>query len=530
VKGKRGESWNPVKVLDFAITVYCRPLTVHASEEWNFHLSPDYGGSPHMTKNKKRFVCIHGHYYQPPRENPWTGLVDRQESAAPFHDWNARVTSECYEPNAAAPILDGAGKARRTVNNYSMTSFNFGPTLLSWMERERPDVYASILRADAESRERFSGHGGAIAQCYNHVIMPLANSRDKQTQVIWGVRDFRSRFGRDPEGMWLPETAVDIETLEIMAAEGICFTILAPHQALSYRETGGGWIDVPVGVADTTVPYWCVLPSGRRIAIFFYNGRIAHDMAFGNLLNDGALFAKRMIDAAPVEGNKENLSHAAVDGETFGHHHRFGDMALAYCLETIENNPDSQLTVYGEFLEKFPPVWEVMVAGKTSWSCSHGVERWRSDCGCRAGEHPEWNQKWRGPLREAFDGLREILDPLFEREGAKFFADPWKARDNFIDVLLKGGAPDMNEKAFALLEMQRNAMLMYTSCGWFFDDISRIETIQILRYAARAVELAEKLSGQQIESPFLKALEMVPGNTPEIPDAREAFKRITRNS
>lgn len=482
-----------------------------------------------MAKNTK-YVCIHGHFYQPPRENPWTGLVDPQMSAAPFHDWNERVTAECYEPNTAARVLDGSGKVRRTIDNYSMISFNFGPTLLSWMERERPDVYASILRADAESSGCFSGHGGAIAQGYNHIIMPLANSRDKKTQVIWGIRDFRSRFGRCPEGMWIPETAVDIETLEIMAAEGIGFTILAPHQALRVREPGGGWIDVSGGAIDTTVPYWCMLPSGGRIAIFFYDGRIAHDIAFGDLLDDGARFAKRMIDATAVKRNRESLSHAAVDGETFGHHHRFGDMALAYCLETIEKDPDAQLTVYGEFLEKSPPEREVVVAGKTSWSCSHGVERWRSDCGCRAGEHPEWNQKWRGPLRKAFDDLREVLDPLFEKEGAKFFVDPWKARDNYIDVLLKGRTPDMEERALELLEMQRYAMLMYTSCGWFFDDISRIETIQVLRYSAHAVELAENISGLQIEAPFLKALEKVPGNTPETPDAREFFKSVIRGS
>lgn len=475
-----------------------------------------------MTKSTK-YVCIHGHFYQPPRENPWTGIVDRQESAAPFHDWNERVTSQCYEPNAAARILDGAGKVRRTINNYSMISFNFGPTLLSWMEREHPDVYASILRADIESRGRFSGHGGAIAQVYNHVIMPLANARDKRTQVIWGIRDFRSRFGRDPEGMWLPETAVDIEALEIMAAEGIDFTILAPHQASRFREAGGDWLGVPGREIDTTAPYLCMLPSGSRIAIFFYDGRIAHDIAFGNLLDDGARFAKRMIDAAAVKGNRESLSHAAVDGETFGHHHRFGDMALSFCLETIEKSLEAQLTVYGEFLEKHPPENEVEIAANTSWSCSHGVERWRSDCGCRAGEHPEWNQKWRGPLREAFDGLRRILDPLFEKEAAAYFADPWAARDNYIDVILAGDARHMDDRARMLLEMQRNAMLMYTSCGWFFDDISRIETIQVLRYAARAVELAENISGLQIEGPFLEALEKVPGNTPEMKNARVVY-------
>ena len=477
-----------------------------------------------MTANMK-LVCIHGHFYQPPRENPWTGTVDRQWSARPFHDWNERVTAECYEPNAAARILEGGQKIRRILNNYSMMSFNFGPTLLLWMEREHPDVYRAILKGDDESRRRFSGHGSAIAQAYNHMIMPLANSRDKRTQVVWGVGDFRFRFERDPEGMWLPETAVDIETLEIMAGEGLRFTILAPHQALRIRETGGKWVDVSGGRIDTTVPYRCPLPSGRNIAIFFYNGGIAHAIAFGSLLQDGAFFARKMIEGSGPVGEEALLSHTAVDGETFGHHHRFGDMALAYCLETIDKSPDAALTIYGEFLEKFPPKREVEIAENTSWSCLHGVERWRSDCGCTAGKHTGWHQKWRAPLREALDGLRKIIDNIFETEAAAYFPDPWEARDSYADVLLKGGADGMDERARALLEMERNAMLMYTSCGWFFNDISRIETIQILRYAARAVELAEGLSGLPIEGPFLEALEKVPGNTTEMKNARMGYEK-----
>ncbi|MBN2251131.1 MAG: DUF3536 domain-containing protein [Candidatus Altiarchaeota archaeon] len=479
-----------------------------------------------MMGKGKKFICIHGHFYQPPRENPWTGIVDRQESARPFHDWNERVTAECYKPNAAADLLDGAGKVRRILNNYSMMSFNFGPTLLSWMERERPEVYNAVIQADAESRGRFSGHGSAIAQAYNHVIMPLASPADKRTQVIWGARDFRHRFGREPEGMWLPETGVDIETLDIMAGEGLLFTILAPRQALRVREEGGDWKDVQGERIDPAVPYWCHLPSGRKIAIFFYNGEFAHDIAFGDLLRDGANFARKMISGASGTGTGARLSHAAADGETFGHHHRFGEMALAYCLETIDNSPDADLAVYGEFLEKFPPKHEVEIAGNTSWSCSHGVERWRSDCGCTAGGHPDWNQKWRAPLREALDGLRRVLDPLFEKESLEFFPDPWEARNNYIDVLLTGDTPGMSGKARSLLEMQRNAMLMYTSCGWFFDDISRIETVQILRYAARAVELAEDISGLRVEAPFLEALEKVPGNTPELKNAGAVYEKI----
>ncbi len=467
-----------------------------------------------------RYVCIHGHFYQPPREDPWTGRIDRQKSALPFHDWNERITIQCYAPNAAARLLDGKGKVRRTLNNYSRISFNFGPTLLSWMEKASPETYSSILAADAESASRFSGHGGAMAQAYSHLIMPLASSRDKRTQVVWGIKDFRHRFGRDPEGMWLPETAVDMETLDIMAEEGLLFTVLAPHQASRVRE-GGSWKDVPAGKVDTAVPYLCSLPSGRTMAIFFYNGPVAHDIAFGGLLKDGGLFARRMIEGASGKGVR--LSHVAVDGETFGHHHRFGEMALAYCLETIEEGQDARLTVYGEFLEKFPPVKEVEIAPNTSWSCSHGVERWRSDCGCRAGDHPEWEQMWRGPLREALDGLRAEVDTLFDEEGARVFDDPWKARDGYIDEILSGERKHRG-KALKLLEMERNAMLMYTSCGWFFDDISRIETLQILRYAERTAELAGEVSGRDLMGPFLKALEKVPGNTAEIPNARVAVE------
>jgi len=467
-----------------------------------------------------RYVCIHGHFYQPPRENPWTGRVDRQKSALPYHDWNERVTIQCYAPNAAARLLDGKRKVRRTLNNYSRISFNFGPTLLSWMEKASPETYAAILAADRESRERFSGHGGAIAQAYSHMIMPLASSRDKRTQVIWGVRDFMHRFGREPEGMWLPETAVDLETLDIMAEEGILFTVLAPHQALRVKE-GGTWRDVGGGKVDTTVPYSCELPSGRKMTLFFYNGPLAHDIAFGELLKNGESFARRMIDGASGEGLR--LSHVAVDGETFGHHHRFGEMALAYCLEKLEESREAELTVYGEFLEKHPPKAAVEIAENTSWSCSHGVERWRSDCGCRAGDHPEWRQGWRGPLREALDRLREEVDAIFEGEGSKIFDDPWKARDGYIDVLLQGGG--QGGRARELLEMERNAMLMYTSCGWFFDDISRIETVQVLSYAMRAAELAGEISGRDVRGSFLKELEKVRGNTEEVPNARVAVEK-----
>ena len=240
-----------------------------------------------------RFVCIHGHFYQPPRENAWLEEIEVQDSAAPYHDWNERVSAECYAPNAASRILDTRDRIVDIVNNYASISFDAGPTLLSWLESSSPDIYRAILDADKEARARFRGHGTAMAQAYNHIIMPLATSRDKRTQVIWGIRDFESRFCRKPEGMWLPETAVDLESLDIMAGEGILFTVLAPHQALQVRSLGGGeWRDASRGRIDPKKPYLCRLPSGRTIALFFYDGPISHDIAFGDLLRNGEDLAK----------------------------------------------------------------------------------------------------------------------------------------------------------------------------------------------------------------------------------------------
>ena len=353
-----------------------------------------------------RFICIHGHFYQPPRENAWLEEIEVQDSAAPYHDWNERVSAECYAPNSASRILDTRDRIVDIVNNYASISFDAGPTLLSWMESASPETYRAILEADKEARARFRGHGTAMAQAYNHIIMPLATSRDKRTQVVWGMRDFESRFGRKPEGMWLPETAVDLESLDIMAGEGILFTVLAPHQASQVRPLGGGeWRDASRGRIDPKKPYLCRLPSGRTIALFFYDGPISHDLAFGNLLRNGELFAKRLVAAFSAEDGRPELVHIATDGETYGHHHRFGDMALAYALHYLEKNKLAEITVYGDYLERFPPADEVKIVENTSWSCGHGVERWRSDCGDSSGAHPGWNQKWRTPLRNAMDWL-----------------------------------------------------------------------------------------------------------------------------
>lgn len=489
------------------------------------------------------YICIHGHFYQPPRENPWLERIEIQDSAYPCHDWNVRVDAECYAPNAVSRILDENGKITRIVNNYEKISFNFGPTLLAWMERHSPDVYKKILQADKLSIERNSGHGNAIAQAYNHIIMPLGNRRDRITQVIWGIRTFQKHFSRDPEGMWLPETAADIETFEILHEHGIRFTILSPRQAKRVRPLGMRlWCDVSNGSVDTTIPYLVRLPCGGHLCVFFYNGRIAHDVAFGGLLQRGEAFEKALLGALPPDRKVPPLVHIATDGETYGHHHRFGEMALAYAIDQIEKESEVRLTNYGEYLSLYSPTHEAEIFENSSWSCSHGIERWRADCGCDSGGRPEWNQAWRSPLRESLDWLRYALIDIYRTYSSQFLKDPWIARDEYVGVILerteaavaeflknhsvKPLNPGQKTRALQLMEMQRNVMLMYTSCGWFFDDISGIEAIQVLSYAARAIEFAKKFSNKPIEEKFLERLEDAKSNLKEMGTGSDIYRKF----
>ncbi len=491
------------------------------------------------------YICVHGHFYQPPRENPWLDEVELQESAAPFHDWNERISAECYGPNTASRILDQDRRIIDIVNNYSRISFNFGPTLLSWMEDHQPDIYEQILQADALSQERFSGHGAAMAQVYNHMIMPLATTRDKYTQVIWGIEDFKKRFKRFPEGMWLPETAVDIETLEILAEMGIAFTLLSPHQADQIRDPEAeDWQDVSDGSIDPTRAYVCRLPSGKSIALFFYDGPVSQDIAFGGLLDSGEVFAERLKGTFFSERDWPQLVHVATDGETYGHHHHLGDMALAYCLYHLEEMELARITLYGEYLDWFPPQWEVRIKENTSWSCAHGVERWRGDCGCNSGMKPRWSQSWRKPLREAVDFLRDSLHSLYEQEADGLLIRPWEARDDYIQVLLERTRENMEaflarntnralsseeqKKIFKLLEMQKNTMLSSTSCGWFFDEISGIETTQVMRYAARALQLARECTREDFEPDFLDFLDQARSNLPRFSSGREVYEAFVK--
>jgi alpha-amylase/alpha-mannosidase (GH57 family) len=494
----------------------------------------------------KRHICIHGHFYQPPRENPWLEAIEPQDEVHPYHDWNEKITAECYAPNATSRILDKQGRIVQMVNNYSHISFDFGPTLLAWLERKAPEVYQSIIEADRESQKRFSRHGSAMAQAYNHMIMPLANSRDKETQIIWGIRDFEYRFGRMPEGMWLPETAVDLETLAILAENRITFTILAPHQARRIRRIGEKeWKDVAGNTIDSTMPYLCALPSGKTITLFFYNKPISQDIAFGDLLNSGENLASRLLNA--FDNRQEpQLVHIATDGESYGHHHRFGDMALAYALHSIDADDHTLLTNYGEYLEQNPPTHEVEIFENTSWSCAHGIERWRRDCGCNTGAHPGWHQAWRAPLREALDWLRDAAIPLYEEKARSLFNDPWTARNAYLGVILDRSLERLNSfftayaprtlsdeertTALKLLELQRHTLLMYTSCGWFFDDISGIETVQIIQYAGRAAQLGREIFSDHIEGQFLQRLKHAKSNLKKHGDGRRIYERFVKEA
>ncbi len=493
--------------------------------------------------SSKRFVCIHGHFYQPPRENPWLETVETQDTAAPYHDWNERICAECYATNGAARIVNKENLITRIVNNYARISFNFGPTLLSWLKENAPRTYRMILDGEARSRRTFKGHSSAMAQVYNHIILPLASRRDSITQIRWGIADYENHYGSPPEGMWLAETAADTESLQLMAEQGIKFTVLAPHQCKRIRalKDGAQWSDTPNASVDTTRPYLVRFSSGLSIAVFFYDGPTSRAIAFEGLLNSGENFAAR-LKAGFKDNAQPQLVHVATDGESYGHHHKHGEMALAYALRLLEQDKNVTLTNYASFLSQFPPEYECEIVENSSWSCVHGVERWRSDCGCNGGM-PSWNQAWRWPLRQALDALRDALIPLTEAEGASLFQDVWAARNNYIRVILDRSDESVDEflsefqshpltvdervRALQLMEMQRHAQLMYTSCGWFFDDISGIETVQIIAYAARVLQLAQELFGEQaatLEPAFLARLAEARSNKPSAGDGARIFK------
>ncbi len=496
------------------------------------------------------FLTIHGHFYQPPRENPWLEAIELQDSALPFHDWNERINKECYNPNSVSKIVDSRNKILDVVNNYEYISYNFGPTLLSWLEHYAPLTYERIIKADIESISEHNGHGNAMAQVYNHIIMPLANENDKRTQVIWGIRDFEYRFGRKPEGMWLAETAVDDDTLRILQENGIKFTVLSPYQADKFKsEKDKEWTDVSWGNIDPARSYRYYIKSapGKYIDLFFYDGAISRSVAFDELLKDGNKFIKRLKEGVSDCRNYPQLINIATDGESYGHHTKFGDMALSYVLKIKAKDEGFTITNYAEYLDKYRSDCEVEIKQASSWSCFHGVGRWKEDCGCSTGGHPGWNQKWRKPLRDALNYLRDELASLYEKEGKKLFnKDVWEVRNNYIDVILDRNEmnvkkfqqnnfkPELTDeekvKAMELLEIQRQSLLMFTSCGWFFSEISGIETVQIMKYAARAMQLAAKFSNKNYEENFLNILSDAHSNISEYGTGKDIYEKFVKPS
>jgi alpha-amylase/alpha-mannosidase (GH57 family) len=532
-------------------------------------------------------LIIHGHFYQPPRENPWTGTIDAEPTAQPFHDWNERVYAECYQPNSAVRIVEASSVAEQLVNNYAHISFDFGPTLLSWLERNHPETYERIIAADAESARRRNGHGNAVAQAYNHAILPLCNERDRRTQVRWGLADFRYRFGREPEAMWLPETACNDEVLGLLIDEGLRFVILAPQQAARVRksrtgipacpgsesgdngqtgvsvvpsttsfaagpgQTGksvlpsDGWQIVDGNPLDTSIPYnyFHRDGSGRSIAVFFYDQQLAQAIAFQQALASSSLLTKRIVERAIGTGSLVNV---ATDGESYGHHHKFGELCLAYALQIDAPAQDFAITNYGEYLDQHPPEMEVEISNGhegegTSWSCTHGVSRWIRDCGCHTGGAPGGNQSWRGPLRDALDFLRDQGELYFESTRGELFIDPWSARDEAISLILDERASreaflnrhaprplgsEEQGRALLFLELQRNLLLMYTSCGWFFNDISGIEPIQILKYACRAIDLMNQLGLASPREQFLEILAQAKSNRSELGNGADIYRTL----
>ncbi|MBI3251829.1 MAG: DUF3536 domain-containing protein [Candidatus Omnitrophica bacterium] len=491
----------------------------------------------------KKHITIHGHFYQPPRENPWTGEVEREDSAAPDHDWNERITKECYAPNTRAPVLDPKGQTKERVNNFSYLSFDIGPTLLSWLRKKNPAVYEAILDADRRSISERGGHGNAMAQVYNHVIMPLASRRDKITQVIWGIRDFEFHYKRKPEGMWLSETAADKETLNVMAEHGILFTVLAPHQAKRVRRLGFGseWQNRRHETVDTRQAYRMVLDHGRQFHVFFYDAPLSRAIAFQGLLHNGDELVYKLLTSFSHR-QAEQLVSTATDGESFGHHHRFGEMAIAYGFKKIRDYHLAHLVNFAEFLAKAGSQSEADIHENSSWSCAHGVERWRSDCGCHVASHEGWNQKWRAPLRDAFDFLKKIVDDVYETQAGGLLKDPWGARNDYIEVMLDGSEegrekflarqagknlnPGEETKLWNLLEAEKFALFMFTSCGWFFDELSGIEPVQNMKFAARAAELVQPYVPDEIEPPFLKILADAKSNLPEMGTGADIYKKV----
>ena len=499
------------------------------------------------------YLILHGHFYQPPRQNPWLRSIETQPGAGPHHDWNERILFECYRPNTLSRRMDRDGRIREIVNNLEKISFNFGPTLLEYIERADREVYRRIVDADRLSADEHGGHGNAIAQAYHHVILPLAPREDRELLIRWGLDDFTRRFGREAEGLWLPETAIHDGTALDLARAGLRFVILSPFQAEKFRDLDGGeWSDVTDGSIDPRRPYRLFPDREDRelsIDVFFYDGVLSSGISFEHYLRNAEKLGDRLVAAGGAEDFPNRLVIAATDGEVYGHHEPFADMCLAALFGGAAADRGLKVTNPAEFLDLAPPVHEVVLkpgpdGEGTAWSCSHGVGRWVRDCGCSISNRSDWNQKWRTPLRDALNGLRDDLRSLYREEGASLFRDPdgaflryvrvlgGKRREEWDSFLREEGndgvAGDQaaSEKAYHLLEMAHGTVRMFTSCGWFFDDIAGIEPSQDLLFAAHALDLARSFDEGRVgkaEERFRRRLRPARSNVPAEGDGQSIF-------
>jgi len=485
-----------------------------------------------------KHLSIHGHFYQPPREDPWMDAIFPEGSAAPALHWNERICRESYAPLAFARRLDGEGRIIEIMNCYEFISFNFGPTLLTWMERHAADVYDRVLAGDRKSLARL-GHGNAIAQIHHHVIMPLATDLDKRAEIAWALADFEARFGRAAEGMWLSEAAVDTRTLELLAQAGVKFTILAPRQAMQVADIGrDNWTGADEGNLDIRRPYLVELPEGRSIAVYFYDGPLSQAVAFEGLLRHGDRFWGRLSSLAG-----EGLLALATDGETYGHHFKFGEMALAFALsQAREGVAGVRLSNYATFLAENPPARRVRIHERSSWSCVHGVERWRADCGCNAEHKPGWNQRWRWPLRQGLDAVKARIDRHYLGLGASLFASPEEALVQYGRVLAgldseaafaakhfrKRLAPEQRHTAWRLLSMQKWALSSFASCAWFFDDLGRIEPLNALTFCLRAMQIGMRTGLEDLEPLLLSHIGKASSNDPALGSGHDLWTHEVR--
>ena len=480
-------------------------------------------------------VCFHLHCYQPPRADPWLEVIEPEPSAFPYHDWNQRITAECYRPNTVAALLASDRRLRASCDNFAIASFDLVGTLHGWLARNAPDV-DSVVRSAARG-EGGRPSGAALAAPAIHAILPLASPEDRDVLVAWGVADFKARFGFSPEGMWLPETAVDLDTLAALARHGIGFTVLMPEQARRVRAPGGDWLDVSGEKIDPSRPYLVALPDGGSMTVVFGHGPLSREVAFGALLDDGASFV-HAIRAALATSGADELIAIVSDGETYGHHHQFGEMALAWAARELSAE-NVEVTNLGAWLEDHPPAWEVELVTPSSWSCAHGVERWRSDCGCTTGSQPGWNQSWRAPLREALDWLRSTLAEPVAVGVRPLFGDPLAALVDYGVVVAGQEAPEAfvarragrpcsdaeTTHALELLELQRHLLSAFTSCAWFFADVTGVETLLSLWHAAVVLDTAERVLGLDVAAGFLERLDGARSNLDPTLTGRDLWAR-----